>query len=114
MLGSGDGWPSVAGMCLAQLSPTPPWWWLVLIALMLLQLAMSLGTRARLRRIERRLAAAESESSAGDEGATVEARPGGDFERFLDEDPARRELSKREQSEAYRRWRRERGLNWDR
>ncbi len=34
------------------------------------------------------------------------------FEIFLSEDPARRRLAKREQFTAYRRWRREKGMNW--
>lgn len=36
----------------------------------------------------------------------------GEFEAFLAEDPARRQLAKNDQSSAYRRWRRDRGLNW--
>lgn len=36
----------------------------------------------------------------------------GAFLEFLSEDPDRRRLPKREQAEAYRQWRRERGLNW--
>ncbi len=34
------------------------------------------------------------------------------FNVFLDEDPARRELPKKEQFAAFRRWREERGMNW--
>jgi hypothetical protein len=34
------------------------------------------------------------------------------FEEFLDEDPSRKELSKGEQSSAFRKWRQERGMNW--
>ncbi len=34
------------------------------------------------------------------------------FAVFLEEDPSRRELPKKEQFEAFRRWRSERGLNW--
>jgi hypothetical protein len=36
----------------------------------------------------------------------------GAFAEFLAEDPQRRNLPKREQAESYRRWRRNRGLNW--
>lgn len=36
----------------------------------------------------------------------------GAFAEFLAEDPQRRDLPKREQAETYRRWRRNRGLNW--
>lgn len=35
------------------------------------------------------------------------------FETFLEEDPARRKLAKREQFAAYRQWRKEKGLNWE-
>ena len=34
------------------------------------------------------------------------------FSKFLEEDPARAELPKREQFEAFRRWRQEKGYNW--
>lgn len=34
------------------------------------------------------------------------------FAEFLAEDPARRELPKKEQFAAFRRWREEKGLNW--
>ncbi|WP_193214439.1 hypothetical protein [Luteolibacter marinus] len=34
------------------------------------------------------------------------------FEEFLAEDPGRRDLPKKEQFAAFRRWRDERGLNW--
>jgi len=36
-----------------------------------------------------------------------------DFDRFLAEDPARQQLSKKEQSAAYRAWRKEHGLTWN-
>lgn len=42
----------------------------------------------------------------------AETSPGGAFEAFLAEDPARRELSKGEQFSAYRKWRQENGMNW--
>jgi hypothetical protein len=34
------------------------------------------------------------------------------FEAFLAEDPARRQLPKKEQFAAFRRWREEKGMNW--
>ncbi len=34
------------------------------------------------------------------------------FAAFLEEDPARRELPKREQFAAFRKWREDKGLNW--
>lgn len=42
----------------------------------------------------------------------VEVEPGTPFEEFLNEDPARRALSKKEQFAAYRDWRSQKGLNW--
>jgi hypothetical protein len=38
--------------------------------------------------------------------------PGTPFEEFLNEDPSRRLLSKKEQFAAYRDWRSQKGLNW--
>jgi hypothetical protein len=42
----------------------------------------------------------------------AETLPGGAFEAFLAEDPARRMLGKSDQFSAYRKWRQENGLNW--
>lgn len=42
----------------------------------------------------------------------VEVAPGTPFEEFLNEDPTRRSLSKKEQFAAYRDWRSQKGLNW--
>ena len=49
--------------------------------------------------------------------ATTPARPSGSesaglFAEFLREDPSREQMPKSEQSAAYRKWRREKGLNW--
>ncbi len=35
------------------------------------------------------------------------------FQEFLDEDPQRQDLPKKEQFAAFRKWRREKGLNWN-
>jgi len=42
----------------------------------------------------------------------VEAPSGTHFEEFLNEEPERRKLAKKEQFKAYRAWRSEKGLNW--
>jgi hypothetical protein len=42
----------------------------------------------------------------------AEAEPGTPFDEFLNEDPDRRSLAKKEQFKAYRKWRAEKGLNW--
>ena len=67
----------------------------------------------RLTRIERLLA--DGMSSAHSDApapSAAETATGGAFEAFLNEDPARRLLTKSEQFAAYRKWRQEKGLNW--
>jgi hypothetical protein len=41
-----------------------------------------------------------------------EVGPGTPFDEFLNEDPQRRTLAKKEQFKAYRIWRADKGLNW--
>lgn len=56
-----------------------------------------------------------SSSSTGDSEQSdpnIEVEPGTPFEAFLNEDPARRLLSKKEKFAAYRHWRSQKGLNW--
>ncbi|MES2983400.1 MAG: hypothetical protein V4727_13900 [Verrucomicrobiota bacterium] len=56
-----------------------------------------------------------SASSSNDSEETeynVEVAPGTPFEEFLNEDPSRRSLNKKEQFAAYRDWRSQKGLNW--
>jgi hypothetical protein len=68
---------------------------------------------ARLRRIEN-LILVESDRPLSRETvpSPAETSAGGAFEMFLDEEPARRMLSKSEQFAAYRQWRQEKGMNW--
>lgn len=96
----------VAGACLV-----------VLIVLVLLVNAIC----TRLARIEKRLAkepatTAEVLCDAGHAAAHAGDAAGsqihGDFERFLAEEPKRLLLGKKEQSAAYRAWRKEHGLTW--
>jgi hypothetical protein len=89
------------------------------IALLLLIAVVQLGRLAgRLARIERGLSKEREEHGAETspllESSTQpeEAFGMGMFERFLEDRPACREMSKAEQAAAYRKWRRERGLNW--
>ena len=79
---------------------------------MLLLLA-ELRSNRRLQRIERLLKVRDSaaKSSAAAPSAAAPG-PQGEFEVFLAEDAARQQLTKTEQFSAYRRWRRDRGLNW--
>lgn len=83
------------------------------VGLLVLVVAILLGISRRLMRIERM----HSEESARREDADAgplpsETASGGAFETFLSEDPERRNIPKREQFAAYRRWRQENGLNW--
>ena len=94
-----------------------------------LLLLTAIGTRGRLARLERLLAPKRDEilrvpTSSGASPVTpqaasqapsqpeIEVTSGGVFETFLNEDPVRKNLSKKEQAAAYRKWRQERGMNW--
>ena len=66
----------------------------------------------RLKRIEARLNLRKTPAGK------AERQPGGQaggkhFEQFLAADPRRRELPKKEQFAAFRKWRQEMGLTWD-
>ena len=89
--------------------------------LLFLLLLTAIGIRNRLVRLERLLASKRDESSPAraSSGASsealvpeIEVTSGGVFETFLNEDPARRNLPKKEQAAAYRKWRQEKGMNW--
>jgi len=83
------------------------------VGLLVCLLLLGVAIFRRLARIERRLnGGSGSKETAGAPAPAVESQPGGAFEAFLREDPAHRELPKREQFAAYRRWRHERGMNW--
>ena len=83
----------------------------VLFLFLLLLAVVRAGTC--LQRLEQMVAERDVASPAGG-GAALAPRPANDsvFLEFLSEDPARRKLPKREQFEAYRQWRKEKGLNW--
>jgi hypothetical protein len=67
----------------------------------------------RLTRIESLLGQGQNHQETGDAApSAAETSPGGAFETFLNEDPARRSLPKSEQFSAYRQWRHEKGMNW--
>jgi hypothetical protein len=57
---------------------------------------------------QRKAAVAEVDESKDD----VEVSAGTHFEEFLNEDPERYNLTKKEKFKAYRAWRAEKGLNW--
>jgi hypothetical protein len=65
-----------------------------------------------LQRIQRALEARETTHPVTAAEPTPKPATDVGFKKFLAEDPARRKLPKREQFEAYRKWRRAKGLNW--
>ena len=81
----------------------------LLIILLLLVLRISW----RLARIEKFSGSSPTRVETSDQAPSkAETSPGGAFEAFLAEDPARRDLPKGEQFSAYRHWRQEKGMNW--
>ena len=83
------------------------------VALLVLLVLLAIGIRGRLARLERSLLEGPGRAAASGETPSVaETSPGGAFETFLSEDPARRNLPKGEQFAEYRKWRQENGMNW--
>lgn len=91
-----------------------------LLAAVILLILLAIIALRKLSHIERMLNGAakssprekQAGSSAQSDVDTTADELSGPFLEFLDEDSARRELPKKEQFAAYRRWRSERGLNW--
>jgi len=83
-------------------------------------LLTALGIKGRLARLERSLASRREDFTSPSVESTpvhsaaaeIEVTSGGVFETFLNEDASRRNLSKKEQAAAYRKWRQEKGMNW--
>ena len=100
--------------------PTPEFpvaiWYLLgaVLGVQVISLLVQLRQGARLRRLENRTAAtAPTAGEPSDHPKTDELRGQRKlFRQFLEEDPARQELPKREQFEQFRQWRAEKGLNW--
>jgi len=80
--------------------------------LLVILIFMLLRIGSRLSNIEGRLASRKTPETPEAAPSVAETSPGGAFESFLEEDPGRREMPKKEQFAAYRQWRQERGLNW--
>jgi hypothetical protein len=85
----------------------------------LLLLGLWIGARvvSRLGRLEKLLESGRQPSGQADEMAAsmaeIATEPSDSaFARFLEERPDCRQLSKSEQSSAYRKWRKQQGLNW--
>lgn len=84
---------------------------ITLVAILLLLLRIN----GRLAALSHRLSKNSRSSKLAEPDADpqdVEATSGTHFEEFLNEDPQRRTLAKKEQFKAYRKWRAEKGLNW--
>ena len=83
------------------------------VALLVFALLVLFRISSRVHRIENLLGQPSGRSETTDGSPSVaETSPGGAFEIFLNEDPARRTLTKSEQFAAYRQWRQEKGMNW--
>jgi hypothetical protein len=84
----------------------------VLAVMNLLALLLLVRLSSRVSRLARALAPPPQVVSEREAREEIPAASAGAFEAFLDEDPARRELPKKDQFAAFRRWRAEKGLNW--
>ena len=85
----------------------------VCLMLLVFLLFMSFRISWRLGWIERKMEQNKADAQVSDHVPSVaETSPGGAFEAFLNEDPARKEMTKSEQFAAYRQWRHEKGMNW--
>lgn len=86
------------------------------LALLIAIFFLVLRINSKLSGISKKSSHANRSSSSSEETEetqpNVEVEPGTPFEEFLNEDPARRSLSKKEQFAAYRDWRSQKGLNW--
>lgn len=92
----------------------------ILIFLLLLKMGAKLKElSAKLNMLGRSTAKSSSPTSSStivesaDPDHDADTAPGTPFEEFLNEDPRRRTLGKKEQFAAYRNWRDEKGLNWN-
>lgn len=82
---------------------------MIVITVLLFRINGRLATlSARLSKSSRASKLAEPDA----EPQQVEVASGTAFEKFLEEDPKRRSLAKKEQFKEYRKWRDEKGLNW--
>ena len=86
----------------------------ILLLLVFCNFLITLRISSRLRRFEQSLV--ETHDHAEDLSAVkreVRKTDSSEYEEFLNEDGRRRMLSKREQSAAFREWRRQRGKTWN-
>lgn len=67
---------------------------------------------SKLEHLDSRVGSTKAHAPEIPDPSSAETAPGGAFDTFLAEDSARRDLSKAEQFSAYRKWRKEKGMNW--
>lgn len=106
------------------LSDFPVALWVLLGAILffeVLGLFHRLVLGGRLRRIEKALSSAKSKPERSRRRSVSTQEPADQvaeseqnrlFDEFLQEDPQRQLLSKKEQFDGFRKWRKEKGLNW--
>ncbi|MEN9974946.1 MAG: hypothetical protein RLZZ282_952 [Verrucomicrobiota bacterium] len=83
------------------------------LGLLIMLVGLALAMLHRLSRIDKLVAqAVEYQATSSPTPPLAPTNPGGTFDTFLNEDPARRKLLKSEQFAAYRQWRQDQGLNW--
>jgi hypothetical protein len=82
------------------------------VGLLFLMLFVLFRMNARLGKLELLLSVKKDAESVESPEVYSETVRGGPFEAFLEEDPSRRLLTKKEQSAAYRKWRQDMGMNW--
>jgi hypothetical protein len=90
-----------------------PYLLIALVVMQLIVLAMLLRLSGRVSRLSRQVppsAAPPVRDRAGRNEAGADQKQW--FAQFLAEDPARKDLPKKEQFAAFRRWREEKGMNW--
>jgi hypothetical protein len=85
---------------------------ILLLAIFLLILRINLKLSSFSNKDSQSTATDASSANTDESTGKAENAPQTPFEEFLNEDPNRRLLGKKEQSTAYRNWRSQKGLNW--
>ncbi len=91
---------------------------ITIIVLLCVALFLLLWILTVLSRISRQLAQSSAKpvrtaTAASGSPPANDPTPNSDFDRFIAEDPARLQLTKKEQAAAYRTWRKKQGLTWN-
>lgn len=80
--------------------------------LVLLQFLLLFRIGGRLKRLERLTRQSRAKADLSRNAESQGDERGGPFEEYLNEDPQRLAMSRSDQLEGYRRWRKENGLSW--